>query len=94
VHGAVHGEPGDPSASALSRLLISRRAKPCRERDFYLKLVNGAYADELSQPITPADLTSGDPARREQVRAEEDEQRRRLPDAIARALRDVLGRDQ
>jgi len=31
------------------------------ERDFYLQLVNGAYAAELSQPITPADLPSGDP---------------------------------
>jgi len=31
------------------------------ERDFYLKLVNRAYASELSQPITEADLTPGDP---------------------------------
>jgi energy-coupling factor transporter ATP-binding protein EcfA2 len=31
------------------------------DRDFYLELVNRAYASELSQPITPADLTPGDP---------------------------------
>jgi hypothetical protein len=31
------------------------------ERDFYLELVNRAYATELSQPITPADLSPGDP---------------------------------
>ena len=31
------------------------------ERDFYLKLVNRAYASELTQPITEADLTPGDP---------------------------------
>jgi hypothetical protein len=31
------------------------------ERDFYLKLVNRAYASELSQPITEADLNPGDP---------------------------------
>jgi len=31
------------------------------DRGFYLELVNRAYASELSQPITPADLTPGDP---------------------------------
>ena len=31
------------------------------ERDFYLELVNHAYASELSQPVTEADLTPGDP---------------------------------
>ena len=31
------------------------------ERDFYIELVNRTYAGELSQPITPADLTPGDP---------------------------------
>lgn len=31
------------------------------ERHFYLELVNRAYASELSQPITPADLAPGDP---------------------------------
>jgi hypothetical protein len=31
------------------------------ERDFYLELVNRAYASELSQPITRADLSPGDP---------------------------------
>ncbi len=31
------------------------------ERDFYLELVNRAYASELSQPITTADLSPGDP---------------------------------
>jgi hypothetical protein len=31
------------------------------ERGFYLELVNQAYASELNQPITLADLTSGDP---------------------------------
>jgi AAA ATPase domain len=31
------------------------------ERDFYLTLVNRAYASELTQPITEADLTPGDP---------------------------------
>jgi AAA ATPase domain/PIN domain len=31
------------------------------DRDFYLELVNRAYASELSQPITAADLTPGEP---------------------------------
>lgn len=31
------------------------------ERDFYLKLVSRAYASELSQPLTEADLAPGDP---------------------------------
>ena len=31
------------------------------ERGFYLGLVNRAYASELSQPLTEADLTPGDP---------------------------------
>jgi hypothetical protein len=31
------------------------------EQDFYIDLVNRTYAGELSQPITPADLTPGDP---------------------------------
>lgn len=31
------------------------------ERDFYLRLVNRAYASVLSQPITPADLSAGEP---------------------------------
>ena len=31
------------------------------ERGFYLELVNRAYAAELSQPITEADLAPGDP---------------------------------
>ncbi len=31
------------------------------ERAFYLNLVNRAYASELSQPVTEADLTPGDP---------------------------------
>jgi predicted ATP-dependent endonuclease of OLD family len=31
------------------------------ERDFYLELVNRAYIRELSQPITKADLSPGDP---------------------------------
>jgi hypothetical protein len=31
------------------------------ERDFYLKLVNRAYVSELSQPVTEADLSPGDP---------------------------------
>jgi hypothetical protein len=31
------------------------------DRDFYLDLVNRAYASGLSQPITPADLIPGDP---------------------------------
>ena len=31
------------------------------DRDFYLDLVNRAYASQLGQPITPADLTPGDP---------------------------------
>jgi hypothetical protein len=31
------------------------------DRDFYLELVNRAYAGELPQPVTPADLSPGDP---------------------------------
>lgn len=31
------------------------------DRGFYLQLVNRAYASELSQPVTEADLTPGDP---------------------------------
>jgi hypothetical protein len=31
------------------------------ERDFYLELVSRAYASELAQPITAAELSPGDP---------------------------------
>jgi len=39
------------------------------ERDFYLDLVNRAYADELTTPITAADLTAQDPRIVRQIEA-------------------------
>ena len=87
---AGNGRP--PGWLEFRRLALTRQQA---ERHGLLDADGKAEADSLPVPVLDAIVTEAldsmfVPAGREQMRADEDEQRRLLPDAIRAALRDVL----